>query len=340
MGSIVDYGWLDGCPIITGNVTIGVSTMLVRGSYGALGFGGFAPAALRSLCPSEPPSFNELYADQRRGLFDMVVAVRVKLRRPVKNYRGKVAVVTGASAGLGRRLAGDLATAGAVVVGVARREERLQALVDQMRRDSPESSYRVCDLSDAASFVGLLEQVEMEYGRIDILANIAGVGGIMRTEPTTAVSLRSTMEVNSIAPIIGMLTVLPGMRKRRLGAIANVCSDDGRAPGPGAADYSASKAALSAATESLSYDARPDGVFLHTVYPGWVPTEMGLTAVRTGGLSMPPRAVRRSEQQVSSLVLRRMFDPRLEINVASLPLVAPILRTVVPRTYQRMRATR
>jgi len=275
-----------------------------------------------------------------RGLFGTVVAVRLRSRGPVWEYQGKVAVVTGASAGLGRRLALDLASAGAVVVGMARREDRLRALVDEMRGQSPESSYRVCDLSDAACFIGLLEQLEEEHSRIDILANIAGVGGIMRSEPTTAATLRSIMEVNFIAPVAGMVTVLPGMRERRFGAIANMCSDDGRAPGPGAADYSASKAALSAATESLSYEARPDSVFLHTVYPGWVPTEMGLTAVRDGGLSMPPRAVRRSEQQVSSLVLRRMFDPRLEINVASLPLVAPILRTVAPRTYQRMRATR
>ena len=193
----------------------------------------------------------------------------------MSDYRGKVAVVTGASAGLGRRLALDLASAGAVVVGVARREERLHALVDEMRRHSPESFYRVCDLSDAASFVGLLEQVEDEHGRIDILANIAGVGGIMRTEPTTAATLRSTMEVNFIAPVAGMVTVLPGMRRRKFGAIVNMSSDDGRAPGPGAADYSASKAALSAATESLSYDTRQDGVFLHVVYPGWVPTKWG-----------------------------------------------------------------
>ena len=163
-----------------------------------------------------------------------------------------------------------------------------------MRGHSPESCYRVCDLSDATSFVGLLEQLENECSRIDILANIAGVGGIIRTEPATAVSLRSIMEVNFIAPVAGIVTVLPGMRKRKFGAIANMSSDDGRAPGLGAADYSASKAALSAATESLSYKARPDGVFLHTVYPGWVPTEMGLMKVRDGGLSMPPRAVRRT----------------------------------------------
>jgi NAD(P)-dependent dehydrogenase (short-subunit alcohol dehydrogenase family) len=256
------------------------------------------------------------------------------------DYRGKVAVVTGASAGLGRRLAADLARAGALVVGVARREERLRALVEEMRGCSPESSYRVCDLSDVAGFVDLLKRVEDEHDRIDILLNIAGVGGILRTEPATAESLRSIMEVNFVAPYAGMVTVLPGMRRRGFGTIANVSSDDGRAPGPGAADYSASKAALSAATESLSYDARPDGVFLHVVYPGWMPTEMGLKAVEEGGLHRPPRAVRRTEEQVASLMLHRMNDPRLEINAAALPLVAPILRTVAPLTYQRMRAKR
>ena len=251
-----------------------------------------------------------------------------------------MAVVTGASDGLGRRLAADLAGAGAVVFAVARREERLRTLVDEMRGSSPESSYSVCDLSDVASFVELLKRVEDEYDRIDVLLNVAGVGGILRNEPATMESLRSVVEVNFIAPYAGMMTVLPGMRRRGFGAIANVSSDDGRAPGPGAADYSASKAALSAATESLSYDAGSDGVFLHVVYPGWMPTEMGLKAVEEGGLHRPPRAVRRTEEQVASLMLRRMNDPRVEINAAALPLLAPILRTVAPLTYQRMRAKR
>ena len=265
---------------------------------------------------------------------------RLGRRRTALDYRGKVAVVTGASGGLGRRLAVDLARSGAVVVGVARREERLQELVEEMRRSSPESGYRVCDLSDVAAFVDLLGHVEEQHDRIDILLNIAGVGGVIRTEPATLTSTRGVMEVNFVAPYGGMLTVMPGMRRRRFGIIANMSSDDGRAPGPGAADYSASKAALSAATESLSYDARPDGVLLHVVYPGWVPTDMGLTAVSEGGLRMPPRAVRRTEQQVSSLVLRRLHDPRMEINAAALPLVAPIMRTLVPLAFQRMRAKR
>jgi len=261
-------------------------------------------------------------------------------RRPGPDYQGKVAVVTGASAGLGRRLALDLAHAGAVVIGVARREERLQALAEQMHPTSPRSGYRLCDLAHVDAFVEVLEQVETDEGRIDVLLNVAGIGGILRAEDPTTESLRSIMEVNLIAPYAGMRAVLPGMRRCGSGAIANVGSDDGRAPGPGAADYAASKAALAAATESLAYDVRAMGVFLHVVYPGWMPTEMGLTAVRDGGLAQPPKAVRRTEAHVSALVLRRLYDPRLEINAAALPLVAPILRTMAPRTYQRMRAKR
>src|SRR5579862_7096761 len=266
--------------------------------------------------------------------------VEIRRRRPAFDYRSRVAVVTGASSGLGRRLAADLARAGAVVIGVARREDRLRTLTAEMRASSPESSYRVCDLTDVSAFTDLLQQVEGEHERIDILLNIAGAGGVMRMEPSTTESLRSTLEVNFVAPFAGMATVLPGMRRRRCGMTANMGSDDGRAPGPGGTAYAASKAALSAATESLAYEGRPDGVFLHVVYPGWVPTEMGLTAVREGGLRMPPRAVRRTEEQVSSLVLRRLNDPRLEINAAALPLVVPVLRTLAPRTYQRMRARR
>jgi short-subunit dehydrogenase len=249
-----------------------------------------------------------------------------------------VAVVTGASAGLGHRLAADLARAGAVVVGVARREERLRSLAEEMRRTSQGSGYRVCDLSNVDAFVDLLARVEEEHERIDILLNVAGVGGVIRTEPVTTDSVRAVMEVNFIAPYAGMLTVLPGMRRRHFGVIANMSSDDARAPGPGAGGYSASKAALSAATESLSYEVRPDGISVHVVYPGWVPTEMGLAAVSDGGMRMPPRAVRRTEEQVSSLVLRRLGDPRVEINAAALPLVAPIMRSLVPSAYQRLRA--
>ena len=243
------------------------------------------------------------------------------------NFHGQVAVVTGASSGLGRRIALDLAEAGARVIGVARREDRLKALG---------LDYRVCDVGDVPAYVRVLEDI----GRVDLLLNVAGMGGIIRQEMPSLDTTREVMEVNFFAAYAGMLAVLPGMRERKHGVIANMSSDDARSPGPGAGDYCASKAALSAATESLAYEAAKDGVRLHVIYPAWVPTEMGLRAVNTGGLAMPPRGARRTEEQVSSLVLRRLGGPRIEINAAALPLVAPVMRTVLPRTYHRMRAKR
>jgi NAD(P)-dependent dehydrogenase (short-subunit alcohol dehydrogenase family) len=247
------------------------------------------------------------------------------------DYRGQVAVVTGASSGLGRRLALDLAAAGAHVTAVARRENRLRELG---------LYHRVCDVGDVPAYVEVLREIEAAHGRIDLILNVAGMGGIVRQELPSLEHTRQVMEVNFFAPYAAMVTVLPGMRARGHGVIANMSSDDARAPGPGAGDYCASKAALSAATESLAYEAAKDGVRLHVIYPGWVPTEMGRYAVEHGGLAMPPRPARRTEEQVSGLVLRRLGGPRIEINCAALPLVAPVFRTVAPRAYHRMRAQR
>lgn len=246
------------------------------------------------------------------------------------DYRGQIAVVTGASSGLGRRLALDLAARGATVVAVARREDKLRELG---------CAYRVLDVADVDGFVDLLTDVEGEHDRIDLLLNVAGTGGHAPDEPWHLATTRSVFDVNFFAPYAGMLTVLPGMRARRHGVIANMSSDDARSPGPGAGDYPASKAALSAMTESLSYQVRPDGVAMHVIYPGWVPTEMGLSAVDVGRMQMPPRPTRRTEEQVSSLVLRRLGDARVEINCTKLPLLAPMFRTVAPKSYHRMRAS-
>ena len=250
---------------------------------------------------------------------------------PAVDFRQQIAVVTGASSGLGRRLALDLAERGATVVAVARREDRLRELG---------CAYRVLDVGNVDDFVTLLGDIERQHQRIDILLNVAGAGGHEPGDPWRVSTTRSLFEVNFFAPYAGMLAVLPGMRARRHGVIANMSSDDARSPGPGAGDYPASKAALSAATESLSYDVRRDGVALHVIYPGWVATQMGLSAIELGRMKMPPRATRRTEEQVSDQVLKRLGDSRVEINCTRLPLLVPMFRGFAPRSYHRMRASR
>src|SRR5271167_1004616 len=113
--------------------------------------------------------------------------------------RGAVAVVTGASSGLGRRFALDLAGRGATVVGLARRSELLSGLADEMQRRSSESTTITCDVSDTDHYGAVLAEVERVRGRIDVLLNNAGVGPPRgEGEPDLAVH-RLVMQTNYFA---------------------------------------------------------------------------------------------------------------------------------------------
>jgi short-subunit dehydrogenase len=125
------------------------------------------------------------------------------------------------------------------------------------------------------------------------------------------------------------------MVARGRGVIVNVSSDSGRAPTAGTPAYAASKAALSAFTESVAHEVRPRGVHVHVLYPGWVPTGMGQRAVEEG-MAMPPKAVRRTLEQVSALTLARMGGPAVDINAARVAVMAPVVRSLSPRLYRRM----
>jgi short-subunit dehydrogenase len=124
------------------------------------------------------------------------------------------------------------------------------------------------------------------------------------------------------------------MVDRGSGIVVNVSSDSARAPEPRQGAYAASKAAVSAFTESVAHEVAPRGVSVHVLYPGWVPTAMGLSGNEDGG-SLPPRMVRRTADKVAALVADRMGGPRIDINAAWLPLLAPMARTLAPVAYQK-----
>ena len=143
------------------------------------------------------------------------------------------------------------------MVGIARRSELLATLSDEMRRSSPGSSTLRCDLSDVGDFVRSLESIEDRNGRIDVLVNCAGTPeppGTRAVVPDGPLldGYRQVMETNFFAAVAGTRAVLPGMVRRGSGIVVNVSSDSARAPGPGEPAYCASKAALSAFTESMA----------------------------------------------------------------------------------------
>ena len=251
---------------------------------------------------------------------------------------GAVCVITGASSGLGRRFALDLAAAGAAVTGLARRVELLESLEVELRAVSQRSLARQsrtlrCDVSDVDSYVEVLADIEAANARIDILINCAGIGE-PHGESSVLAPYRVVMETNFFAAVAGTLTVLPGMLERRHGVIVNVSSDSARAPGPGEPAYCASKSALSAFTECQALDTEGSGVHLHVLYPGWVPTAMGNEAVDRG-MPTPPRFVRRSEERVSQILMSRIGAGRIDIDAAPIARLAPVARSLAPGAYKK-----
>jgi short-subunit dehydrogenase len=274
-----------------------------------------------------------------RLTFWLVRFVRFKQAREVRRYDGQVAVITGASSGIGRRLSLDLAARGATVVGIARRAELLALLETELKASSPASSTKVCDVGQTKALQAVLAEIEETNGRIDILVNNAGTERLTPVEEGFSDAYRNIFEVNFFGLVAGTLAVMPGMLARRSGVIVNVSSDSARAPEGRHGAYASSKAAGAVFSESVAHEVASRGVHVHVLYPAWVPTAMGLSGSEDGG-ALPPKMVRRTEEAVSGLVLERMGRTRMEINAAALPLLAPIGRTIAPLPYQKAMRSR
>jgi short-subunit dehydrogenase len=251
----------------------------------------------------------------------------------MKRYDGKIAVVTGASSGIGRRIALDLAARGAVVVGLARRETLLEEVCAELHKSTQASETFVCDVRDTKQLRSRLAEIEERHGRVDILINDAGVHEATSVSDDASFNAcERIMATNYFGVVAGTLAVMPGMLRRADGIIVNVSSDSARAPEAGGGGYAASKAAVSVFTESIAYEVARQGVRVHVLYPAWVPTAMG---IGDGDGRLPPKLVRRTETQVSNLVLDRIGGSRVDINASRLPLLAIIGRTLLPRAYAR-----
>jgi NADP-dependent 3-hydroxy acid dehydrogenase YdfG len=190
-------------------------------------------------------------------------------------YQGKIAVVTGASSGIGRRLALDLAHRGATVVGLARRAGLLAELEGRLKAATPANSTRVCDVGDSDRYRAVLGEIEGEHARIDILVNDAGIEQLTPVEEGLSDAYRRIFDVNFFAVVAGTLAVLPGMLARRSGIVVNVSSDSARAPEPRHGAYAASKAAVSAFTETVAHEVADRGVRVHVLYPPGCPRRWG-----------------------------------------------------------------
>jgi len=187
----------------------------------------------------------------------------------------RVAVVTGASSGIGAGLATMLAGEGARVVLAARRGEELERVAAGIRQAGGVAVPVVTDLADDASLAGLLDRAVAELGPVDVLVNNAGFGLWKPLEATTIAEWDHTFAVNVRAAAYLCSAVLPGMAERRFGRVINISSEAGVAIVPGLAAYCVSKHALGALTEVIQDGNHDNGIKAWVICPGFVDTEMG-----------------------------------------------------------------
>lgn len=195
------------------------------------------------------------------------------------------ALITGASAGIGREFARQLATRARTLVLVARREQRLNELRDELRNRNTQLNVhaRVVDLCDRSQIDQLLRWLEQNKIEIDFLINNAGLGDYGSVATSDIERDDRIIQVNVTALTLLTRQLLPQMISRRRGAILNVSSSAGFLPIPGMTVYAASKAFVNSFTEALRAEGRGTGVSVTALCPGPVHTEFGDVAKRPGG---------------------------------------------------------
>ena len=242
--------------------------------------------------------------------------------------KGSVAVITGASAGIGEAVAVAFAQRGAKVVLTARRKERLDDLAERIERAGGSALAIHCDVTDPQQVASLPSVVKEAFGPCDVLVNNAGLPGGGTFPELSYEQIERIVNVNVLGVMYGSRAFVPGMIKRGHGHIVNISSLAGRFATPGAAVYGATKHAVVAFSESLHYEVERHGVLVTSVNPGFVQTE-GFPQTK-----MDPRLVM-SMERVTDAIVRVVHEgiaPELSVPRWIAPFQA--FRVLIPPLYR------
>lgn len=187
---------------------------------------------------------------------------------------GRVAVVTGASAGIGRAIAEALAGAGAAVVLVARREAELRAAIAAIEAHGGEAAAVAADLSVREQLPEIAERCQQAFGVVEILVNAAGIN---LREPADAISFEgwdATLNLNLAVPYFFAREYVPGMRAKGYGRIINIASLQSSRAFPNGLAYGASKAGVCQLTRAMAEAWSRYGIMCNAIAPGFFPTAL------------------------------------------------------------------
>lgn len=191
--------------------------------------------------------------------------------------KDRVVIITGAGQGIGRTFAKAFAQAGARVVIAELNENKAAAVSEEIMKAGGEAFAVTTDVADEASIKEMIEVVEDEYERIDVLINNAGIFSTLEMRPFDRIPLdewEQVLRVNLTGPFLCARAVLPAMRRAKWGRIVNIASGAVRLGRPNYLHYVASKAALAGMSLSMAREVGADGITVNAILPGATFTEI------------------------------------------------------------------
>ena len=197
--------------------------------------------------------------------------------RELFDLTGRVAIVTGGSIGLGRRMAAGLAEMGANLVLCARKAERCQQAAEELRQLGVKAIAAACDVKSQASIQGVVDAALAEFGRIDVLINNAGISWGSPAEEMSLEDWNKVIETNLTGTFLCAQAVGRVMIKQGRGKIINIASVGGLGGAPpelAAIGYHASKGGVISFTKELACKWAAHNIQVNAIAPGWFPTHM------------------------------------------------------------------
>jgi NAD(P)-dependent dehydrogenase (short-subunit alcohol dehydrogenase family) len=239
----------------------------------------------------------------------------------------QVAVVTGASSGIGAEVARALARTGRLCVLLARREERLRALAEEI-----DGEFEICDVRDRVAVADVAGRVLERHPRIDVLVNNAGVPGRTGFLDGDPDRIENVIRTNYLGGVWCLRAFLPGLLAAAPSDVVNVVSVAGDVAFPPSGPYSASKHAQLAFSRATAAQLRARRIRVHTIKPGFVETE----GFPQGWLPWPARRLVVGPEVVASHVVRSLEQGRGETSVPRYYGVAGRLQALAPNTLARL----